>query len=206
MYLHVLDKCVHPHTHTHDVHILIKPQAVQRLPGHPLARLPGRVRRAGGPAGGRGAAPAAGRVHLSTACLSGLRTGSVEGSSPACARIVLVPYKRTASRHGGTATGAVALPPVCPTVCMRACVQEWNRRPRAPFQPFDKLPGSPERAGPRAWALGERLLFLPSPILRVSAWYRYHLHLNLFTLGMFFDTKSFKFEIVDSSLCFIVKI
>lgn len=85
------------------------------------------------------------------------------------------------------------------------CFQEWNRRPRGRlFQPFDKLPSSPRACqAPDTRALGQRLLFLPSPILHISTLYRCHLRLNLFTLNMFFDRKSFKFEIVDSFLCFL---
>lgn len=69
----------------------------------------------------------------------------------------------------------------------------------APYQPLARLPGSPQRVRVPARVPRARPLFPPSPRPHVSALYRGHLHLNLFTLSMFFDRKSFKFEIVDSS-------
>lgn len=69
----------------------------------------------------------------------------------------------------------------------------------APYQPLARLPGSPQRVRAPARVPRARPLFPPSPRPHVSALYRGHLHLNLFTLSMFFDRKSFKFEIVDSS-------
>lgn len=74
----------------------------------------------------------------------------------------------------------------------------------APYQPLARPPGSPQRVRAPARVPRARPLFPPSPRPHVSALYRGHLHLNLFTLSMFFDRKSFKFGIVDSSLCFLL--
>lgn len=126
-----------------------------------------------------------------------LRTHSVEGSPRPARASASFPSRGRRRVAWDTSPGAGPAGSVCVPGSGAAGLG-------APYQPLARLPGSPQRVRAPARVPRARPLFPPSPRPHVSALYRGHLHLNLFTLSMFFDRKSFKFEIVDSSLCFLL--
>lgn len=141
---------------------------------------------AGRPAGGRAAA-AGSALSSHPQC---------RGVSPTSVRIRLIPVTRTASR--GTRPRERARRGLC--VSPGAGPQASGRL----TSPLLGRRAPPSACGRRPVCPGRGRSFRPVRGLTCLPCTGVILHLNLFTLSMFFDRKSFKFEIVDSSLCFLL--